>query len=96
MEDKPRSGRPTRLERRHHEALKTLIEASHNNATAGRLTGQDIVDIIAQRWQVRYPVNGVYEWLKSLGMCWISSRSKHPKQDPEQQQAFKKTLPRKP
>ena len=95
LEDKPRSGRPTRLDSRHHEALKTLIETSHGNASGGRLTGQDIVDIIEQKWQVRYTVNGVYELLKSLDMSWISSRSKHPKQDPQQQEAFKKTLSKK-
>lgn len=96
LEDRPRSGRPTRLDSRHHEALKTLIEASHSNTSGGRLTGQDIAEIIDQKWQVRYTVNGVYELLKSLGMRWVSSRSKHPKQDPQEQEAFKKTLSKNP
>lgn len=96
LKDKPRSGRPRRLESQHHEALKSLIEASHQNASGGRLTGQDIADMIEQKWQVRYTVNGVYELLKSLGMSWISSRSIHPKQESQRQETFKKTLCKKP
>ena len=42
LEDKPRSGRPTRLAAAHHKDLITLIEASHTSASGGRLIGQDI------------------------------------------------------
>lgn len=92
LEDKPRKGRPTLLAEVHHEALKVLIEESHNSGKGGRLTGQDIADLIQRKWQVNYTVNGIYELLKSLGMSWVSSRSKHPKQDQERQDHFKKTL----
>ena len=92
LEDQPRSGRPTRLAAAHHQDLIALIEASHESDSGGRLTGQDIVHLIEQKWQVRYTVNGVYELLKSLGMSWVSSRSKHPKQNQQEQEAFKKTL----
>jgi transposase len=62
LEDKPRSGRPTRLAAaHHHKDLITLIEASYTSASGGRLTGQDIADLIEEKWQVRYTVNGVYE-----------------------------------
>ena len=61
LEDKPRSGRPTRLAAAHHKALITLIEASYTSASGGRLTGQDIANLIEEKWQVRYTVNGVYE-----------------------------------
>jgi len=90
--DKPRSGRPTRLDKQHHQALKTLIREAHDRPEGGRLRGQDIANLIEEKWQVRYTVNGIYELLKALGMSWVSSRSKHPKHDPEKQDAFKKTL----
>ena len=54
LEDKPRSGRPTRLATAHHKDLITLIEASYTSASGGRLTGQDIADLIEEKWQVRY------------------------------------------
>ena len=92
LEDKPRSGRPTRLAAAHHKDLMALIEASHESDSGGRLTGQDIANLIDEKWQVRYTVNGVYELLKSLRMSWVSSRSKHPKQNQQQQETFKKTL----
>ena len=73
LEDKPRSGRPTRLAAAHHKDLITLIEASYTSASGGRLTGQDIANLIEEKWQVRYTVNGVYELLKSLKMSWGTS-----------------------
>ena len=96
LEDKPRSGRPTRLARAHHQDLIALIEASHESTSGGRLTGQDIVNLIEKKWQERYTVSGVYALLKSLEMSGVSSRSKHPKQHHHQQEAFKKTFWQKP
>ena len=60
LEDKPRSGRPTRLAAAHHKDLIRLIEASYTSASGGRLTAQDIADLIEEKGQVRYTVNGVY------------------------------------
>ena len=54
LEDKPRSGRPTRLATAHHKDLIALIEASYTSASGGRLTGQDIANLIEEKWQVRY------------------------------------------
>ena len=45
LEDKPRSGRPTRLATTHHKDLIALIKASHESDSAGRLTGQDIAKL---------------------------------------------------
>ena len=92
MHDKPRQGRPPLLDSAYHEALTNSILKAHDSPWGGRLTGQDIVILLKDKWGVSYSVSGVYELLKSLGIVWISSRSKHPKQNQERQNEFKKTL----
>ncbi|MCP3908605.1 MAG: winged helix-turn-helix domain-containing protein, partial [Oceanicoccus sp.] len=55
-----------------------------------RLTGEDIVHYIHTEFGVHYHLNHVYKILKQLGFSWITSRSKHPKQSLQSQEAFKK------
>lgn len=93
LKDKARSGRPRLLDSSAHEALKQKIEESQATLSGGRLRGGDIIQLIKKEWGVSYSLNGVYNLLKDIGMSWISTRSKHPKQDEEAQEAFKKTLP---
>ena len=44
-------------------------------------------------WGVTYSLNGIYYLMKDIGMSWVSTRSRHPKQDEQAQTDFKKTLP---
>jgi len=56
----------------------------------GRLRGEDIRLLLKEHFQCDYTLNDVYDLLKALGMSWISSRSRHPKQDIQTQEDFKK------
>ena len=53
--------------------------------------GDDIVDMIKEKYKESYSVSGVYKLLKRMGMSWVSARSIHTKSNLEVQEAFKKT-----
>ena len=93
LKDKQRSGRPYALDPQYHQALKDEILQRNHSSSGGSLTGLDIVDLIQEKWNVSYSLSGVYDLLRILNMSWISARSKHPKQDKEAQDQFKKTFP---
>ena len=92
LKDKPRSGRPRLLESSAHETLKEKIEESQTNLPGGRLRGEDIIKLIHREWGVTYSQSGIYYLMKDIGISWISARSKHPKQDEEAQEQFKKNF----
>ncbi|MFT5558237.1 MAG: hypothetical protein ACI9RZ_000697 [Sphingobacteriales bacterium] len=58
----------------------------------GRLMGKDIQKHIKETYGVNYHVRNIYYLMKGLNIVWITSRSKHPKQDLAAQEAFKKFL----
>ncbi|MFT6920773.1 MAG: hypothetical protein ACJA2G_003426 [Cognaticolwellia sp.] len=56
----------------------------------GRLKAQTLVAYITQEFKVDYSIDNIYRLLHQLGFSWITSRSRHPKQSDEVQEAFKK------
>ena len=72
--------------------IQSGIEKLQENRTGGRIIGNDIIDWIYQTYGVRYSNGHIYNLLHSLGLSWITARSKHPKQDIEVQEQFKKNL----
>ena len=88
--DRPRSGCPFKLPPDQHNEFKVLISSMQEQRNGGRLRGEDIRLLLKEHYQCDYTLNGVYDLLKALGMSWISSRSRHPKQDIQAQEDFKK------
>ena len=82
LRDKPRSGRPGLLDRSAYDALQQRIEDSQSL----------LIQLVKDEWGVEYTLSGIYRLMKAIGMSWVSTRSKHPKQDEQAQQQFKKTL----
>lgn len=54
--------------------------------------GKDIQKYIKKSYGVDYHVRNIYRLMKELELVWITSRSKHPKQDLVVQEEFKKIL----
>lgn len=90
LKEKPRSGRPSALSEEQLLQLKEYVIANSIKPTGGRLKGTHLVDYINQEFNVLYSVDNVYRLLHQLGFSWITSRSKHPKQDVVAQDTFKK------
>jgi len=68
------------------------LEELASRQNGGRLRGPDIVEMVEQKYNLRYSLSGMYHVLHRLGFSWITARSKHPRSNPEEQTAFKKTL----
>ncbi len=91
----PRSGRKPNIPRDKEEEFLQRVVALQTEKTGGRVTGYDIQDMALNEFGAAYADDSIYTVLKRLGLAWITSRSQHPKADPEAQRAFKKTLNKK-
>lgn len=84
------TGRPPLLNDRQKTHLKEYIIANAVKKQGGRLMGKDIQKYIQETYLVTYKIRNIYRLMKELNLVWITSRSKHPKQDLEAQETFKK------
>lgn len=77
--------------------LAELVETGPDFATDGivRWRRIDVQMVIQRRFSVSYHERSVSRLLHQLGFSHISSRPRHPKQDAEAIQAFKKTSPQR-
>lgn len=87
---KPSSGRPTELAPEQLKDLTSFIKKNAVKPTGGRLIAEDVKNHISCEYGVTYSLSNTYRLLHALGFSWITSRSKHPKQSNEVQEAFKK------
>lgn len=90
LEEAPRSGRPAKLTDKQLGQLSRYIEDQATRTTGGRLTGYDIQAYILANFNIDYELSNIYRILRSQGFSWITSRSRHPQQSQEAQDAFKK------
>ncbi|MDF4462343.1 IS630 family transposase [Vibrio parahaemolyticus] len=87
---KSHPGRPCNLSQKQLEQFKQYVTESAIKPDGGRLQGEDFVAYIEEQFNVKYGVHNVYRLLHKLGLNWITTRSKHPEQSEEAQEAFKK------
>ena len=91
LKSKKSPGRPTRLSEEQLELLAEFIKANAIKEQGGRMIAEDVREYIITTFNVNYAIRNVYRLMHSLGFSWITSRSRHPKQSLEAQEAFKKT-----
>ena len=75
------------------ESIKEDIGSLQDKRSGGRVKCKDIVEMVAQKYSIQYSQPGMYHILKRIGFSWITSRSKHPKQNAQIQEEFKKKFP---
>lgn len=90
LQDKSRPGRTHQLTAVQREQLREFIQHNAVKPDGGRLIAEDVRRYIRDTLQVDYELRNVYRIMHALGFSWITSRSKHPKQSQEAQDAFKK------
>ena len=83
-------GRPAKLGAKQLSQLSDYIDQQSRQTNGGRLQGADIQRYIETEFGVTYEISNVYRLLRELGFSWITSRSRHPKQDEQVQSTFKK------
>ena len=86
------TGRPPLLNNEEKLRLKEYILSHAVKPQGGRLMGKDIQKYVKDNFGVNYNVRNIYHLMKKLNIVWITSRSKHPKQDLEAQNNFKKNF----
>jgi len=95
LRDRPRRGRPPRLDEGQQAALKALVlrgpELERDGCVAWRL--RDLCALVARRFQVAYSETGLLRLLKGLDLSWQKARPIHPEADPRAQARFKKACP---
>ena len=85
-----RSGRDSKCHGMGDQIL-SLIEEHQANQLGGRLTLNDIGQLLESKLGLSYAnASSIRYVITQLGLSWISSRSKHPKQNLGEQQLYKK------
>ncbi len=92
LKDKPGRGAKTKLPKEHETKLCETVLVMQEERKGGRVKGEDVRKMLADKFNVFCSLSGVYSLLHRVGLSWITSRSKHPKQSEEVQELFKKTL----
>ena len=85
-------GRKARVSSDLSEEFSEAVISLQKNRNGGRIIGQDIVNLVQEKYDVQYSVSGIYKVLSRMGVSWVSGRSIHPKSNLAAQEAFKKTL----
>ena len=90
LRDKEGRGAKTKLPKNKENNLCDKVIALQEQRKGGRVKAQDIQEMLEKEFNVSCSISGIYLLLKRVGLHWISSRSRHPKQSQEVQDLFKK------
>ena len=91
LKESPRSGAKRKLLISQDAEFKASVLALQEEREGGRITGKDVQILLQDDFQVSCVLSSTYNYLHRVDLSWITVRSKHPKQDQEKQDTFKKT-----
>ncbi len=93
--DRKSTGPKPKLTADQRTTLKAMVTAGPEPEIDGvvRWRCADLATVIKARFGVDYHESSIGKLLRSLGFSHVSARPRHPKQDPEAIEAFKKTSP---
>lgn len=91
--EKEGRGQKPRLPKDKEEEFKDEIDNLHEDRKGGRVTVDDIQELLLKKFDCNYSRQGVYTLLDRINIVWISGRSKHPKHSQDVINDFKVTFP---
>jgi transposase len=93
LKDNHRPGNPRRLSKAQQQELVQIVETGPDRAVHGvvRWRRIDLQQVIAERYGIDYHERTIGKLLKALGFSHISARPRHPRQDGQVIEAYKKT-----
>lgn len=91
LKDKGGRGRKNILTNEQEQEFKSAVLALQEQREGGRVVGRDIKEMLKNDFGVECFGSTIYTLLHKVGLSCISGRTRHPKSDPEVQEAFKKT-----
>ena len=72
------TGRKTKLRKEDEEVCKKKFKQESDKRVGGRLTGNDIQQILAKKFNVTYTHSGIYRLLKLLKIvCKLYNQASH-------------------
>jgi len=89
LQDATHYGRPPRLSLQQQAILIKFVEKASHTDSGGRLKAKDVQQFVIDKFDIHYKLRNIYRLLHHLGFSWITSRSRHPKQNEEAQRLFK-------
>lgn len=95
MKDQGGRGRKPVIPEESQEAFKSSVLQLQEKKKGGRIVGRDILTLLESDYHKQCDLRTVYKLLHRVNLSWISGRSRHPKQNLEEQEAFKKTSNKK-
>ena len=86
-------GPAPKLSAEQNEALRKIVEEGPDAEADGvaRWRCVDLKRVIKERWNIALSEVSIARLLKQLGFSHVSARPRHPAQDPDAIEAFKKT-----
>lgn len=90
--ESPRSGAPRKITGKAEQWIHDKVETLSQAKTGGYITGKELLASLESEHSVTCSLKTVYNTLHRLDFSWITSRSMHPKSNPEEQEAYKKTF----
>jgi transposase len=93
LEDRPKPGRPRKLDAAREVELSQAILAGPVPETDGisAYTLDDLVALVQKRWRVSYHPSSMSRVVRRLNFSRQKARPSHPKKDPAAAEAFKKS-----
>ncbi len=92
LKEKEGRGAKRKVPEAQSQAFREAVLQLQADKKGGRIRGQDVLNLMREKLGIECHLDTAYETLKRADLVWVTSRSKHPKVDEEQQEAFKKTL----
>jgi transposase len=92
LHDRPRPGRPTRLDAAQQATLKQMVLDGPDVEATGlsAWTLSELCREVEQRWGVSYHPSHMGKLMHQLGLSWQKARPSHPKADAAAREAFAK------
>ena len=91
--DREGRGRKPRLPQKEEENFRIRLDEVQDKREGGRITAEEIRNLLAHEFDCCYSRSGVYALLDRLNIVWVSGRSKHPKTSQEAIEQFKEHFP---
>ena len=96
MRDRPRCGAPQRLKPEWEAAfVQRVIEGPGAESGLSAWRGEDLRVVLAEEFEARYSLSGVYALMHRLDLSNLVPRPQHPDSDAAAEAAFKKSTVRK-
>ena len=91
MKERAGRGRKPLLPASKREEFKSATQNLQEEKSGGSIVGRDVKQMLSSKFNINCCLASCYNYLHQVNLSWISGRTKHPKQDLDEQEAFKKT-----